>query len=172
MITCKLPDSPRTKLANFFLHPNLVLAVYCLAALIATIIKLAPGPFEQNGIHYQPLQNFAIFRNSFYHLIHHQNLYAQFDFEQWDFYRYSPAFALLFAPFALLPYAIGAVLWNLLNAASLYWAVRWVPIARRPSKNAGAVVHVSSHAQLRRQRAEQRAGGRADDLRLVRARAR
>jgi len=125
-----LPDSavsPRQKLANCLLNPKLVLAVYCLAALIATIIKLAPGPFEQNGIHYQPLQNFAIFRNSFYHLIHHQNLYARFDFEQWDFYRYSPAFALLFAPFALLPYAIGAVLWNLVNAASLYWAVRWVP---------------------------------------------
>ena len=125
-----MPDSatsPRQKLANCLLHPKLILAVYCLAALIATIIKLAPGPFVQNGIHYQPLQNFAIFRNSFYHLIHHQNLYAQFDFEQWDFYRYSPAFALLFAPFALLPYAIGAVLWNLVNAVSLYWAVRWVP---------------------------------------------
>jgi hypothetical protein len=129
-LSCKLPDSatsPRQKLANCLLHPNLVLAVYCLAALIATLVKLAPGPFEQNGIHYQPLQNFAIFRNSFYHLIHHQNLYAQFDFEQWDFYRYSPAFALLFAPFALLPYALGAALWNLLNAAALYWAVRWAP---------------------------------------------
>ena len=122
-----MPDSPRTKLANCLLNPNCVLTVYCLAALIATIIKLAPGPFEQNGFHYQPLQNFAIFRNSFFHLIHHQNLYARFDFEQWDFYRYSPAFALLFAPFALLPYAIGAALWNLINAISLYWAVRWVP---------------------------------------------
>lgn len=125
-----MPDpvaTSRRTLADFLLQPNLVFAVYCLAAIVATIVKLAPGPFEQNGFHYQPLQNFAIFRNSFYHLIHHQNLYARFDFEQWDFYRYSPAFALLFAPFALLPYAIGVVLWNLLNAASLYWAVRWVP---------------------------------------------
>ena len=120
--------SRRKTTADFLLHPNLVFAVYCLAALIATIVKLSPGPFEQNGFHYQPLQNFAIFRNSFYHLIHHQNLYAQFQFEQWDFYRYSPAFALLFAPFALLPYSLGAVLWNLLNAAALYWAVRWVPL--------------------------------------------
>ena len=64
-----MPDSTpskRQKLADCLLHPNLVLAVYCLAALIATIIKLAPGPFEQNGFHYQPLQNFAIFRNSFF----------------------------------------------------------------------------------------------------------
>jgi Glycosyltransferase family 87 len=124
---------PRRTLADCLLHPNCVLAVYCIAAVVATIIKLAPGPFEQNGFHYQPLQNFAIFRNAFYHLIHHQNLYAQFQFEQWDFYRYSPAFALLFAPFALLPYQIGAVLWNMLNAAALYWAVRSVPsLDQRP----------------------------------------
>ncbi len=131
-----MPDSPpppRRTPADCLLHPNCVLAVYCIAAIVATIIKLAPGTFEQNGFHYQPLQNFAIFRNAFYHLIRHQNLYAQFQFEQWDFYRYSPAFALLFAPFALLPYQIGAVLWNLLNAAALYWAVRSVPsLDQRP----------------------------------------
>ena len=107
---------------------RVLLAVYILAAIAATVAKLAPGEFAQNGFHYQPLQNFAIFRNSFYHLIHHQNLYAQSQIEQWDFYRYSPAFALLFAPFALLPYAIGAVLWNVCNAASLYFAVRSVPV--------------------------------------------
>jgi len=132
-----LPDSPappRRTLADCLLHPNCVLAAYCIAAIIATIIKLAPGPFEQNGFHYQPLQNFAIFRNAFYHLIHHQNLYAQFQFEQWDFYRYSPAFPLLFAPFALLPYQVGAALWNLLNAIALYWAVRSVPSLDQRSK--------------------------------------
>ena len=129
-LSCKLPDpvaSSRKTLADYLLQPNLVFSVYCLAAVIVTIIKLAPGPFEQNGFHYQPLQNFAIFRNAFFHLIHHQNLYAQFQFEQWDFYRYSPAFPLLFAPFALLPYAVGAVLWNVVNAAALFWAVRSLP---------------------------------------------
>jgi hypothetical protein len=121
--------APKSRLtpAEYLLHPHLVLAVYCLAAVVVTIIKLAPGPFEQNGFRYQPLQNFAIFRNSFEHLIHHQNLYANFVFQQWDLYRYSPTFALLFAPFALLPYAAGAVLWNLLNAATLFWAVRSIP---------------------------------------------
>ena len=126
--------SARSTLADCLLSPNLVLSVYCLAAVIATLVKLAPGSFEQDGFHYQPLQNFAIFRNSFYHLIHHQNLYAQFKFEQWDLYRYSPAFALLFAPFALLPYAIGAVLWNLFNAAALFFAVRSMPLLEERRK--------------------------------------
>ena len=121
----------RTTLADYLLRPNLVLAVYCLAAVVVTLLKLAPGPFVENGFHYQPLQNFAIFRNSFDHLIHHQNLYAPFRATQWDLYRYSPTFALLFAPFALLPYAAGAVLWNLLNAAALFWAVNSVPVLDR-----------------------------------------
>lgn len=120
-------DSRRT-LVDYLLHPHFVLAVYCAAAVVVTILKLRGGAFEQNGIHYRPLQNFAIFRNSFEHLIHHQNLYAPFVGEQWDLYRYSPTFALLFAPFALLPYAAGAVLWNLLNAAALFWAVRSTPV--------------------------------------------
>jgi len=120
--------TPREFIARSLLNPTLVLSIYCLAAVIATLVKLAPGPFEQNGFHYQPLQNFAIFRNSFFHLIHHQDLYARFDAEQWDFYRYSPTFALLFAPFALLPYGLGAVLWNLLNALALWWAIRSLPI--------------------------------------------
>ena len=119
--------TPREFIVRSLLSPTLVLSIYCLAAVIATLVKLAPGPFEQNGFHYQPLQNFAIFRNSFFHLIHHQDLYACFDAEQWDFYRYSPTFALFFAPFALLPYGLGAVLWNLLNALALLWAIRSVP---------------------------------------------
>jgi len=126
--------TPREFIVRSLLNPTLVLSIYCLAAVIATIVKLAPGPFEQNGFHYQPLQNFAIFRNSFFHLIHHQDLYARFDAEQWDFYRYSPTFALLFAPFAVLPYSLGAVLWNVLNALALAWAIRRVPIAHERTK--------------------------------------
>lgn len=121
----------RTTLVDHLLQPKLVLAVYCLAAVVVTLLKLAPGPFLENGFRYQPLQNFAIFRDSFDHLVHHQNLYAPFRATQWDLYRYSPTFALLFAPFALLPYAAGAVLWNVVNAAALFWAVNSVPELNR-----------------------------------------
>ena len=124
----------RRTLAGHLLRPNFVLAIYALAALAVTLVKLAGSPSEQNGFHYQPLQNFAIFRNSFDHLIHHQNIYAPFIAEQWDLYRYSPTFALLFAPFALLPYAAGAVVWNLLNAAALFWAVRSIPALEESRK--------------------------------------
>jgi len=107
--------------------PRVVLSAYLLAAAIVTLVKLAPGDFVENGHLYQPLQNFAIFRNSFLHLIHGQDLYAAYPDEQWDLYRYSPTFGILFAPFALLPYAAGVVLWNIVNAGALFWAVWSIP---------------------------------------------
>lgn len=120
-------ESGRAGRFQAFLNPRFVFAVYCLAAIAVTLIKLAHGPFEHSGFQYLPLQNFAIFRNSFFHLIHHQDIYTAFPAEQWDLYRYSPAFALLIGPIALLPYALGTAVWNALNAAALFWAIRWVP---------------------------------------------
>src|SRR5205085_5542314 len=38
--------------------------------------------------------------------------------------KYSPTFALLFAPFAELPFAIALFAWNLLNVMLVYVAVR------------------------------------------------
>jgi len=121
-------------IGHCLLSPTLILSVYCVAAVIVTLVKLSPGPFDQNGFRYDPLQNFAIFRNSFFHLIHHQDLYARFDAEQWDLYRYSPTFALLFAPFAVLPYRLGAILWNVLNGVALFWAVRRMPLGGERTK--------------------------------------
>ena len=120
--------------SRIVLHPGFIFAIYCLAAIVTTLAKLAQGSFQHHGFLYQPLQNFAIFRNSFFHLIQHHNLYAAFPAEQWDFYRYSPAFALLIAPFAMVPYSLGVILWNLLNAAALFWAVRTVPFLENRAK--------------------------------------
>ena len=48
-------------------------------------------------------------------------------------YRYSPTFAVLVTPFALLPDSIGGVLWRLFNAGSLLWALGWLTRAVLPS---------------------------------------
>jgi Glycosyltransferase family 87 len=76
---------------------------------------------------------FAIFRASFPHLLHGQDLYAAYPAEYRDLYKYSPTFALLFAPFALPPFALGLILWNALNAGALCLAaVRVLPVGRAP----------------------------------------
>ena len=68
--------------------------------------------------------NFAIFRASFRHLAAGQDLYAPYAGEQVDRFKYSPVFALLFAPFALPPTLIALAAWNALNVFLLVYAVR------------------------------------------------
>jgi len=80
-----------------------------------------PGPYTH-------VNNFIIFRRSFAHLLAGQDLYGAFPAEHIDFFKYSPTFAALMAPFAYLPTPVGAVLWNLLNAAVFVAAIWKLPV--------------------------------------------
>ena len=68
--------------------------------------------------------NFAIFRQSFVHLAAGQDLYAPYPTEQADRFKYSPTFAALFAPLAVLPVLVALALWNALNVVLLWYAMR------------------------------------------------
>jgi hypothetical protein len=72
------------------------------------------------------IKNFLIFKNSFFNLINDKDFYTPQRYENMDIdlYKYSPAFALLFAPFAILPNVIGVVLWNLLNTLLLFFGIK------------------------------------------------
>ena len=67
--------------------------------------------------------NFLILRTAFAHLASGQDLYAPYPLLYADFFKYSPTFALLFAPFALLPLVPGYVLWAVACAAAVYLAI-------------------------------------------------
>lgn len=115
--------------------PRVLLGIYVIAAIVATLQKVEGGRFQSGGMTYTPLQNYVIFRNAFHHLITGQDLYARFPLEQADLFKYTPTFALLMAPIAALPYAVGAVAWNLINAGALFGAVMWVPTLSARTKN-------------------------------------
>jgi hypothetical protein len=66
--------------------------------------------------------NFEIFRTSFHNLVAGRNLYVA-SVNHYDFFKYSPTFALLFAPFAIVPFTVGMFLWNAVNAGALYWSL-------------------------------------------------
>ena len=66
--------------------------------------------------------NFEIFRWSWSNLVAGRSLYAPSAHHR-DLFLYSPTFALLFAPFAVVPFWLGALLWNAVNAGALYWAL-------------------------------------------------
>lgn len=63
--------------------------------------------------------NYLIFSRPFFIMLEGGDVYLPHPERFYDMYRYSPAFALLFAPFSILPDQIGVVLWNLLNSAVL-----------------------------------------------------
>ena len=88
-----------------------ILAVFVVAAVVVTI---------QRGV-YQFPNDYAIFRAAFWNLIGHQNIYVLRLDEARDYFKYSPTFALLFAPFAILPFVAGLMLWNVVNAIAM-WA--------------------------------------------------
>jgi hypothetical protein len=66
--------------------------------------------------------NFEIFRTSWLNLLAGNDLYV-LNSRHRDLYLYSPSFALLFAPFAVLPFGVGLLLWNAVNATALYWGL-------------------------------------------------
>jgi hypothetical protein len=91
-----------------------ILVVYVSAALIVTI---------QRGV-FRFANDFAIFRASFWNLIAGRDLYVLRLDQADDLFKYSPSFALLFAPFAALPFAVGLFCWNVVNALALFFALR------------------------------------------------
>lgn len=70
----------------------------------------------------QHTNNFEIFRSAWTDLLAGADMYDA-SARHRDLFKYSPTFALLFAPFALLPFAAGVLLWNAANAGALYWGL-------------------------------------------------
>ena len=108
--------------------------LFALVVLIVSFqIWLLPGGYV-DGAYYTQYNNYVIFKQSFFHLIHLQDLYASYLHEQWDFYKYSPTFSLLFAPLAILPDIVGLIIWNGLNAFLLFLGVIYLPQFSQKSK--------------------------------------
>lgn len=112
-----------------FRNYTTILTIYILVVAVITIqsLLLENKTFAPGGIAYPQYNNYLIFKQSFFHLINNQDLYASYPAEQGDLFKYSPAFALFFAPFAWLPDSFGLFLWNALNALCLFAAFAMFP---------------------------------------------
>lgn len=91
--------------------------------------------------------NFAIFRAASWHLLQGSDLYAAYPALHTDLYKYSPTFALLFLPFAVPPFALAMLLWNVLNAG-LLWLALGVLLPRRAATIARAIVFLDMLGSL------------------------
>lgn len=118
-----------------------------IAAAVAALWVLAIiGATVQQGVLHQN-NNFLIFRAASWHLLHDQDLYAAYPTLHFDYYKYSPTFALLFLPFALPPFWLAMLLWNALNAVALYFAVGTV-LPLRKANAARAIVFLDMLGSL------------------------
>ena len=93
-------------------------------AWLMALYALTTGFVTWQQIHLGHINNFALFRWSFFHLREGVSLYAPYDALYIDLYQYGPSFGLLIAPFALPPVWLGLLLFNALNVAVFYYAVR------------------------------------------------
>jgi hypothetical protein len=91
----------------------LVLALYAASAGVVTIQQAVLGHSN----------NLSIFRSASLNLFAGRDLYAAHPEQHFDFYKYSPTFALLFAPLAYLPFALAFLCWSLLNGLLLWYAL-------------------------------------------------
>lgn len=103
----------------FFTDPRTLFGLWALLAVVAGLTKIAPHRHN----------NFLIFREVFWHTLQKVSLYAPYPQEYNDHNYYGPVFSLVIAPFALVPEALGLLLWLVVLALGMYYAVRKLPLA-------------------------------------------
>ena len=91
-----------------------LIALYALMAVLVT----------WQEVHLGHVNNFAMFRWSFFHLREGISLYAFYPSLYFDRFQYGPTFAFLIAPFALPPAWLGLLFFNVLNIGVFYFAIR------------------------------------------------
>jgi hypothetical protein len=106
------------------------------AWLVAVVVASLQAGARHNN-------NFEIFRTSWDNLVAGRDLYVASVNHQ-DFFKYSPTFALLFAPFAIVPFTVGLTLWNGLNAGALYWSIGRVLVDPRAALAARGIVFLEA----------------------------
>jgi hypothetical protein len=98
-----------------------IIALWFGLSLFAVIKSVVLG---HSHIH----NNYFVYKYNFLHVINQQNLYASYSENYFDLNHYGPVFALVIAPFAMLPDSAGVVLWVMFNSWILLKAIQLLPI--------------------------------------------
>jgi hypothetical protein len=91
------------------------ISLLCITAVVGTAVCVG-----------KVCNNFLIFRSAFDHLLGGVDLYVLHPTDHADLFKYSPTFALAFAPFRALPYAPALLAWNLFNVLAIYAGLRLI----------------------------------------------
>jgi hypothetical protein len=109
-----------SKLAKLVYNKPFVFTLYFGLSLFAVVKSVIV-----NHIH----NNYFVYKYNFINVIHQHTIFGyQKQFQ--DLNHYGPVFALLMAPFALLPDGLGVILWVMFNAWVLYLAIKLLPLKK------------------------------------------
>ncbi|MHB1178381.1 MAG: hypothetical protein ACYCZO_08625 [Daejeonella sp.] len=108
-ITVILPDmNPKIKniISSITYDKRVVITLFVIIALVSAVKQYTTDSYN----------NYKIYKYTFWHTVEKSPLYDAYPNQYADTNHYGPAFALVIAPFALLPDALGTSLWNISNA--------------------------------------------------------
>ena len=107
------------KLAKLVYNKPFVLILYFGLSLFAVVKSVI-----LNHIH----DNYLIYKSGFINTVHQLTPFGNVRGPGHDVYHYGPLFAIIMAPFALLPDSAGVILWVMFNAFALYIAIKVLPL--------------------------------------------
>jgi hypothetical protein len=110
---------PLSNLTKLLLDKRFIFVLFLLVAIVTALKQYMSGSFN----------NYLIFKYTFWHTINGQILYGEYPTEYMDSNHYGPLFAIIIAPFAVLPDALGMTLWNVANALLLFFGFYSLPLS-------------------------------------------
>lgn len=102
-------------------NERFIFVLYTVTGVGMAIDRFLAGPLLHN--------NFRIFSSGFAHLVAHQNLHLEYPAEYFDLFLYNPSFCILFAPFSMLPPALGLCLWLLISSIVIFISIKMLPVS-------------------------------------------
>src|SRR6478609_8278287 len=99
---------------NFIHNKKLIIGLWCAVSVIV---------FVKHNFLSSPHNNYLIFKYTYIHAVKEETLYWRHPSEYLDKNHYGPVFSLLFAPFAVLPDALGEFLFVSISMTLLLWAI-------------------------------------------------
>ncbi|MXV15165.1 glycosyltransferase family 87 protein [Hufsiella ginkgonis] len=102
-------------------YPRLKYAVLLLWIVMALLVT-------RGRISHDAINNFLIFKYTYFHALNGQNLYDLYPANYYDSNHYGPLFSLVIAPFALLPKGIDMYAWQVCMVLIFFAAVNKLPI--------------------------------------------
>jgi hypothetical protein len=106
------------KLQKLIVNKPFVYTLYFGLSLFAVVKSVIT-----NRIH----DNYFVYKYGFIDVVHRISPFGLVRGPGHDLYHYGPVFALVMAPFAVLPDGLGVILWVLFNAWALYMAIKLLP---------------------------------------------